>query len=151
MRLSKSCMVYSTICGLMKTLSRWTMFWTLHCLYAAWFIILLFLIRLSTDCTFCYWSCRYVIHYFHYRLLNKHCPISRIWEKCFMERRWHSYSSWPYDVLQRCSARHYRWFPFEAGASWLDAKPDTPTAESQEWVWRVTCASLGIFAYVFLR
>ena len=66
----------------------------------------------------------------------------RIWKKCFVERGWYDYSSWPYDDLQRCSAHRYQWFHFKADGSWLGVGPDTPIAEGQAWVWRATCASL---------
>ena len=90
------------------------------------------------------------LFYFH---LGNHWPISRIWKECFVERGWRDYSFWPYDDLQRCSASHYQWFHFKTDGSRLGLGPDSPAAESQAWVWRVTCASLTISyaAYFFLR
>ena len=74
--------------------------------------------------------------------------FSRIRKKCFVERGWHDYSSWPYDDLQGCSARRYQWFHFKVDGAWLGVGPDAPTAESQAWVWRATCASLKFSMYL---
>ena len=85
-------------------------------------------------------------------ILGIHWPISRIWKKCFVERGWRDCSSWPYDDLQRCSARHYQWFHVKGGGSRMGVRPDTPAAEGQTWVWRTTSMTLTIsFVLSFLR
>ena len=113
------------------------------CRLATWLIILLFLIRSSTDCTFRYWSYRYADIFYYFFI---HRRILRIWKKCFLERGCQD-SSWPYDDIQRCSAHLYDWFPFKAAGSCLGVEPDTPAAEGQAWIWRATCASLKTQAH----
>ena len=60
-RRPQSCRTFSTICGRIKTLFQWTIVMTSHSRYV--FSLQLptsFLIFGSTDCTFCYRSCRYM-------------------------------------------------------------------------------------------
>jgi hypothetical protein len=70
--------------------------------------------------------------------------LTRIWKKCFVGRGWHGYSSWPYDDLQRCSARRYQWSHFMADGSWLGVKPDCGKLSLG---WRATCASPKLITF----
>ena len=152
MKVSKLCRAFSLTCGPIKMSSQWTILLTSHYLYACLIILFqsfaFFLIRISIDCTFRDWSCRYPLLYFFLQVIDM---FPRIWKKRFVERG-NSYPFWPFDVLQRCPTHRYQRVCLKADCSWLGDGFNSPATEGQSCVWRTTRTPLKYFTpLVFLR